>query len=247
MYETLYRMAKEAEFDAVISAFETELDGHKVITTYPFPVDTRLTREYIEQEIMTYLLQSDQMNTVWNKLYKRKLLVEHDVQFPEKMALGEDGVFNIRFFAHAFLVISTNYRGYHYREVEGSATRDIGKKDYFRRALDVYSEHLPETDLINLDAQSIKQLKSIKLMKSVMAICHVYLNASHQLNFLDRLQYVTRMIHHPIVSEALPHYHKKKYTSLGRYEKLITYFIRRKSILGLYLCTTYSRLRSKSM
>jgi glycosyltransferase involved in cell wall biosynthesis len=247
MYKTLYFTAKEEDYDAVMSIFETEVAGHKVLTTYPFPVDTKLTREYIEQEILTYLLKSDQMNTVWNKVYKRKLIVDHEVQFPKDIALGEDGIFNMRFFIYAQLVTQKNYMGYHYRDVDGSATRNILEKDYFKRALEVYGMDMPETDSFTIPPKEVKELKSTKLIKSVMANIHVYLNPTKKISFIQRVAYVTQMVNHPIVSEALPLYYKQEYGNLSRYEKFITYMIQKKSIIGLYLCITYSRLRSKSI
>ncbi|NOU65178.1 glycosyltransferase [Paenibacillus sp. LMG 31461] len=247
MFETLYLTAKEEDYDAVISIFETELAGRKVTTTYPFPMDTKLARGFIEQEIITYLLKSDQMNTVWNKLYKRSSIIDHEVEFPKNMPLGEDGYFNMSFFSHAQLVISKNYMGYHYREVAGSATRNILEKDYFKRALEVYLQDTPQIDTLIKDHYKVKQLKSTKLMRSVMANIHVYLNPTHKISFHQRFRYVTKMVNHPIVSEALPLFYEQEYDNLGRYEKFITYLIQKKSIAGLYFCTRYSKLRSKSI
>ena len=56
------------------------------------------------------------------------------MEFPEKVVLGEDGIFNIQFFSNATIVKYIDYTGYHYREVVGSATRNISEKDYFKRA-----------------------------------------------------------------------------------------------------------------
>ncbi|OAS17212.1 glycosyltransferase family 2 protein [Paenibacillus oryzisoli] len=247
MFETLYWTAKEEDYDVVISIFETEIAGSKVITTYPFPTDTKLARGFIEQEIITYLLKSDQMNTVWNKLYKRTLIFDHGVEFPQNMPLGEDGYFNMSFFSHAQLVISKSYRGYHYREVAGSATRNILEKDYFKRALEVYLQDVPKVEDIIGNQHKVKQLKSTKLMRSVMANIHVYLNPTHEISFHQRFRYVTNMVKHPIVSEALPLFCEQEYDNLGRYEKLMTYLIQKKSIAGLYFCTKYSKLKSKSI
>ncbi|NQX66761.1 glycosyltransferase [Paenibacillus alba] len=246
MYETFYHAAKQEDYDVVITNFESELEGLKVVTSYPFPVDTRLTREYIEREILTYFLKSDQLNAVWNKLYKRKLIIDNDVKFPEKMALGEDGMFNMKFFVHAQTVTYKNYRGYHYREVEGSATRNILEKDYFRKALEVYVRDISDITFNYIDPVKTKELRAIKFIRSVMANIYVYLNPTNKLSFSKRLKYVTQMITNPYVKEALPLFYHHEYRYLGRNEKVMANLIRRKSTLGLYLCTMYSRFRSKS-
>ena len=43
MYETMYNHAKQDECDAVISNLESEMEGRKFISNYPFPQNTILT------------------------------------------------------------------------------------------------------------------------------------------------------------------------------------------------------------
>lgn len=246
MFTNLYNTALEGDYDVVISNFESEIEGRKVITRYPFPIHTMLTREYIEQEILTFYLKSDQLNTVWNKLYKRKVINENNVNFPEKVALGEDGLFNMQFFRHAMNTIYIDYTGYHYREVAGSATRNILEKDYFSRALEVYTMDIPDMGSSYIHSISNKQLRSIRLINSVMAYVYIYLKSSNELNFSQRLKYVKRMIANPCVREALPFFYSEVYGTLGRYERFIADMIRKRSIIGLYCGTTYSKLRNKS-
>ena len=125
MYEILYNSAKQDDCDVVISNINGEMEGHKVAIRYPFPVDTVLKKEYIYQELLPYFLKTDHLNTAVNKIYKNKIMNENDVKFPEKVTLGEDGMFNIEFFSNATSMKYINYAGYHYREVTGSATRNI--------------------------------------------------------------------------------------------------------------------------
>ncbi|MDU0203780.1 glycosyltransferase family 2 protein [Paenibacillus sp. MAH-36] len=246
MYATLYRSAHEGGYDVVISNFESEIEGRKVITRYPFPTNTLHPREYIEKNILPFFLQSDQLNTACNKLYKRQAIIDSQAKFPEKVALGEDGMFNMQFFSRAGSVMYIDYTGYHYREVAGSATRNILEKDYFSRALEVYTLAMPEALLGAVNPLRLKQLKSIKLIHSVMSYVYVYLKSSNELNISKRLGYVSDMIKNPYVREALPFYYNEVYGTLSRYEKFVLNMIRRKSIIGLYCATTYSRIRNKS-
>jgi glycosyltransferase involved in cell wall biosynthesis len=245
MYDTLYRAAVEGDCDAVISHLECELEGCKVITKFPFPLGIVLNRDYIEREIMTYFLKSDQLNMVCNKLYKRVKIEDYDVTFPKNVSLGEDGIFNMRFFKHATRIIYIDYSGYNYREVKGSATRNILEKDYFQRALEVYE--LDISDLYtssDIDSIKFKQLRSYKLISSVIASINMYLRASKDLSLRERLRYVNGMIRNPDVREALPYYYHEASGTISRYERFIAEMIRRKSILGLYCATTYSKLRN---
>ncbi|MFC0560071.1 glycosyltransferase [Halalkalibacter alkalisediminis] len=245
MYEQLYSVAKQNNCDVVISNFESEIDGHKVITRYSFPIIQTLDRKYIELELLPYFLKNDNLNTACNKIYKTKIAKENKVLFPKRVTLGEDGLFNIRFFSFATKAVYVDYTGYHYREVEGSATRNIEEKDYFERALEVYKSDLLFDILGDMSKEKIIQLKSIKLIQSVMAYIHIYFKPSKVVNFKTRYRYIKNMISNKSVRESVPFYYSENYNMSGRYEKFILNMIKRRSILGLYCAVTYSRLRNK--
>lgn len=243
MYEILYNSAKQSNCDIVISNFESEIDGHKVITKYQFPRDTILKKDYIEQELLPYFLKTDDLDTTWNKLYRNKLIRDNNVKFPEKVTLGEDGIFNIRVFCNATSIKYINYNGYHYREVAGSATRNILQQDYFNSVIERYAMEMPEINE-KIDKAKIHQLKSIRLIKNVMSYVHIYFTPSREIDFSKRYKYIKNMICHKYVKEALDLYYKEIYYSLGRYEKFIINMIKKESTLGLYCATSYSRFRN---
>ena len=245
MYERLYHSAKQGDCDVVISNFESEMEGQVFITKYPFPINQILHKEYIENELLPYFLKADNLNSVVNKVFKNQVIKEKNVEFPEQVALGEDGLFNIRFFSHATTMKYIEYAGYHYREVAGSATRNIAGKDYFHRSLEVYNLNLPEIYTRKMNKEKIRQLKSIKLVNSVMSYIHVYLKPSNDMSFSKRYKYVKNMICNKEVREALFVYYSDAYYMLGRYEKFIVNMMKQKSIMGLYCATAYSRFRNK--
>ncbi|SFI28875.1 MULTISPECIES: glycosyltransferase [unclassified Bacillus (in: firmicutes)] len=245
MYEVLYNSAKQDDCDVVISNINGEMEGHKVAIRYPFPVDTVLKKEYIDQELLPYFLKTDHLNTAVNKIYKNNIINENDVKFPEKVALGEDGMFNIEFFSNATSMKYINYAGYHYREVTGSATRNIVEKDYFKRAVEVYNMELPQIYTDKVDKVKAHQLKSIKFINSVMSYIYIYFTPSKDVSFSTRYRYVKNMIRNKYVREALPVYCSENHSKLGRYEKAVIDMIRKKSAIGLYCAVAYSRFRSK--
>lgn len=245
MYERLYAAARLGDCDVVLSNYESEIDGHRLVTRYSFPKDVVLTKDVIKDQVLPFFMKSDQLNTACNKIYRNILIQEHNIQFPAKVALGEDGIFNILFFSHMRTMMYIDYTGYHYREVVGSATRNISNKDYFHQAIEVYTSELPLCYLKLLNATNIQQLKSIKLIHSVMAYIHIYLKPSAGLSFKDKINYVKRMILHKDVRDALPIYSKEMSAELGRYQKLLLYLIHQKSIFGIYCVTAYSRFRNK--
>ncbi len=244
MYKTLYTTAKRNNYDVIISNYESEIDGHKIMTKYPFPIDTTLNRDYIHQEILPYFLKEDNLNTGCNKIYRFQIIRENNLKFPEKVPLGEDGLFNILFFSYASTLRYIDYTGYFYREVEGSATRNIVEKDYFKRAIEVYKMKLPTIYEELLEREIIYKLRSIKLIKSVMAYIHVYFTPSKELSFRTRFRYIGRMINNKDVRKALIICYGELNNTTGRYDKCILNLIKLKSTLGLYFATAYSRFRN---
>ncbi|MEH7096675.1 glycosyltransferase [Neobacillus vireti] len=244
MFETLYNTAKKNKSDMVNSGFNNVMNGRIETNNLPFKKDTNLREEYIKQVLLPFFLQSDGLNAIWNKLYKTKIIKEKNILFPKYISLGEDGLFNIKFLSFATNVRFIDYSGYNYRVVEGSATRNISKKDYFQRALEVYSMEVPEINKVLPDKQVIKKLKSIKLINSLVSFIHIYFAPSKDVNIYKRFIYVKNMVRNKEVRDALPIY-IDSLEEIGQYEKLIISMIKRKYTLGLYLVTAYSRLRNK--
>lgn len=245
MFENLYNSAMKNECDIVFSNFESEQQGHKVITKYPFPVGVNLDKDFIKQKLLPYFIEKDDLNTVCNKIFRKKMIFDNKIVFPVNVTLGEDGLFNIYSFSHATSIKYLDYTGYHYREVKGSATRDISRKDYFNRALEVYTSPLPEILYKNIDIKKHEKQKAIKLINSVMSYIHIYFTPSKDFAFGKRYQYVSNMIKNKYVQDVLPIYYQEKYTTLGRYEKVILYSIKKQSIIALFIITSYSRFRNK--
>ncbi|PEJ58455.1 glycosyl transferase family 2 [Bacillus sp. AFS002410] len=245
MYKVLFKTANESGCDVVLSNFESEINGREVIVRYPFLKNRVHDRNYIEHEILPYFLESEELNSVVNKLYKKEVINENNVKFPEKIALGEDGMFNIHFFSNAATMQYIDYTGYYYREVIGSATRNISEKDYFKRALEVYKSDLPDI-YAKVDKSKISQLRSIKFVNSVFSYIHIYFVPSQEMNIRGRYKFVKSMIYNKEFRNALSQYkNNENYNSLGRYEKSIFNLIQKKSIIGLYFLTAYSRFRNK--
>ncbi len=243
LFETMYQYVIQNHCDEVITNLESEMEGRTYNLDYPFPKNKILNKDFINNELLPYLLKKDNLNSVVNKLYKNKVIKDNNLRFPVGIALGEDGLFNIRFLSHAKKVIYASYSGYHYREVAGSATRSRSKNDYFQSALEVYQREIPEINEVIDDRQIIK-FKSIKLIHTILGLIHIYLTPTNVVSFQERYRYVKKMINHTDVRTALPFY-LQEYENLGRYEDFILKMINKRFMLGIFLATAYSRYRNK--
>ena len=172
MYEILYKEMQTEDSDVIISNFEEELNGTKNIKTYNLIKNKKMDKTYIQNNIVSFFIKDDSLNTVCNKLYKKSIIDEYNIRFPKGLPLGEDGIFNMIYFSKCNSCKYIDYTGYHYREVHGSATRNLHKHDYFQRELDVYNFDLEKLIDIpqNIDIQSLKSIKLIKIKIKVFFI-----------------------------------------------------------------------------
>lgn len=190
------------------------------------------------------LIESDSLNAIWNKLYRSKIIRDNKVKFPIGVALGEDGRFNVSAFTYAKNTFFMNYYGYYYREVEGSATRNILGKDYFDRSLQVYEEDIDQFKNWDIESEIIKRLKVKKFINSVLSYTYLYFNANDILKFKDRYEYIKKMINNEAVKDSFKSYKNEIYSERSRYDRTVLKCIEKRFTLGIYIATLYSRLRN---
>ena len=200
-FETLFEAGIKNNVDVVMVDWNTIKNNACKKFEYKFDENKLLNKQYIEENILPLFIKEDSLNAIWNKLYKRELIEKFNINFPEGVALGEDGIFNIRFFTYAKSAFYLKYSGYNYREVEGSATRNIVEKDYFKNSLEVYKNDIKEFKQWNIDIKDIDRYKADKLINSVMSYAYLYFDSNEQLTLGERYKYVNKMIKTKEVNE----------------------------------------------
>lgn len=243
MYKELYKQIQNEECEVIISNFEEELNGNKHIRKYSLKENKVLDKNYIENEILPFFVREDSLNTVCNKLYKKSIIDEYNIRFPKGLPLGEDGIFNMIYFSKCNSCKYIDYTGYHYREVNGSATRNLYKHDYFQRELDVYNFDLEK--LIDIPQNiDIKSLKSIKLINNIKSNIYIYFDKSKDKSIFYKCKYIKNIVNKKEIKEALEIY-LSNVNITGRYEKLFLFCMKNKLTILLYILCTYSRIRNK--
>lgn len=242
---TLYKAIEESNCDVVISRFSSNKNERNEQVVELFPLEKQLNKDFIKDHILPYFIKSDSLNSVVNKLYKTQLILNNNIQFPINIALGEDGSFNLHYFYAASSAIFLQYCGYYYREVEGSATRNIETNDYFQRVLDVYTDRTAEYFLPHLQKERIGVLKSIKFINNVVSLTYLYLSNNNKRSFKKRYYFVKKMITNAHTKEALGIFISQKKNEISRYEKFILKMIEKQSVLGIYCAVNYSKFRNK--
>ena len=89
------------------------------------------------------------LNTVWGKAYKRQIIIDNNVRFPEKIKRLEDASFNLQYFSYAESVSYIDKSKYLYRMSSSSTvnTYDPELADNITRPLEWMKDYLHEKNL----------------------------------------------------------------------------------------------------
>jgi len=243
LFDTLQSAASTC--DVVYSGYIGSADGRERVFHGPFMTGVRMDQAYLREWVLPVYIESDSCNSVCNKLYRKEIIDAHSLSFPQSVALGEDGLFNMRFLCYARAGICLDYAGYYYRETEGSATRRSDTVDYFARTLEVYQSGLPDDVMAALDQEKLEPLKLNKFVRSAISIIHAYYSASTPVSFSQKYRYVRELLNQWLLREALERYRVQNEEQMGRYERMLIRFMLLRSPIGLYCLTAYSNARNK--
>lgn len=244
-FEQHYTLAVQQQVDIVISNFMKEQGGHIIHVKSTVSSEKVLDKNDITTDLLPVFFQNSSLNNCWNKLFSKKLLREFDIKFPVGVALGEDGIFNVLAFSNANSVYFTNYSGYLYKEVDGSATRDLVKKNYFKRALEVYNFDYSTILKSNYNHEKLEEWRSIRLVENVLSFTNLYLEPNPSVSLLFGLRYVKQMIYHPIVENSIQKYENILIQNKSNYQRFLLKSIKNKNIIALFVAVRYSVFKNK--
>lgn len=94
------------------------------------------TRLYSEKDTLAAFLfrfiKNEQLNPPWNKLYKRKIVIENNLYFADDIKIGEDLLFNINYLRHCNSLYFLAKPLYFYRtDNDNSATKKYMPNKYY--------------------------------------------------------------------------------------------------------------------
>ncbi len=142
-------------------------DGSYLRVAYPFEKNIVLSEDY-RTVLFTYMLGETRFNSLWNKIFKREVIVKNSILFKKEQKRGGDRDFVIRFLAECKTFFYLPEDGYFYRYVETSIV-NRPRTDHFDNIhiayrfkvemaplFDVTSEELGKA----LDPATVKQIIS---------------------------------------------------------------------------------------
>ena len=173
--DTLYKMAKANDSDLVVTGHFREFDG-KIETIRPL-----FTGNFDESDIESSILPNAIYNGrfcehnistyVWNKLFKRELLIQYVLDIPNEIIMGEDAAITYTYLTLSKHITICDIPIYYYRQRPDSIVKSIEDPEMEYRRLSLLLGFLrkkltPYLDEENLKAQLTYYLYSLILVRS---------------------------------------------------------------------------------
>lgn len=243
-FETLYFTAEKHDLDVVISDYYCYLNESSYVIKAPFQHNQVLEKASIQKQLIPHFISHDNLNAIWNKLYKKSVIDTFQIQFPIGVALGEDGWFNLNYFFHSNKVLFLEYVGYHYVEVSGSATRNFKSKNYFARIEEEFLQDYSAFTNDSLTVEQIDSLKSTKFLNRTISLVNEYCDPKNELKS-DKKKYINEVFKSKTLTNILDKYYNIVFLQKSKFERLILFALKYKLRYLLYALTAYSRFRNK--
>lgn len=157
------------------------------------------SKNSIKQDFVM-LWDSSMLYNIWNKIYKKAIIDEHNIKFP-KFNWGEDVVFN-RFYLNCINTLyNSNKCFYHYiRERDGAVTKKF-KPEIFEIRKNEYKEFNDYFDDWDINRLDYIEFSSRRYIERVLGcIENVYCS---DMNFFNRYKEIKKIITDPITRQTL--------------------------------------------
>lgn len=82
------------------------------------------------------------LNNVWSNIYVTRIIKDNNIRFPIEMKMGEDSVFNSRYFMHCENAYYIDAVAYRYYTDDNSSASYAGKLSYLADFVKVYENYL---------------------------------------------------------------------------------------------------------
>lgn len=139
--------------DVIIYNFISEYKEFYDYIKYPFKVGM-LSSDYIKKDIAEFMLSDSTLNSVWNKLFKKSVIKDKCILFPEDKKYGEDKAFVLSFFASCGSAYFIPEFGYFYRYVTSGAIQK-SRDNYIKNLYDDFDYTIEAYKDFNIDSDTV--------------------------------------------------------------------------------------------
>lgn len=164
-----------------------------------------ISHEEIKSDFIN-LWDNTMLYNIWNKVYLRKIIIEHNIKFPN-YNWGEDVEFNKLYLNQINTLYNSDQCYYHYvRERKGAATNSLNLESFNIRKKE-FQEFNEYFESWGIDKSKYYEFSCRRYIERILGcIENVY---SANLNFMMRYKEVKKMINDSITNEALKYVEPK--------------------------------------
>lgn len=185
----------------------------------------------------------------WDKLYRRKFLMDNHIYFAENLKVLDDMIFNMEVFGQADKVCYCKDKIYHYRYVPDSITNSY-KADRVDRDCEVWvyiqtyiQQQVERGNWSVREQQDFWQSVYCRIVKSFSICCRLcFFHKRNRKSFYEKLLYVKQTLEQPVYHEA---FHNVKLQNAEWKLKAVILFGRVGWTFGIYLLHAVNKAFTK--
>ena len=167
----------EADLDLLFYEYLNENEDKICFrVTYPFEKNTVL-KESCSSDFFRFMLSETRFNSLWNKVFKREIIVKNRILFNKEQSSGEDRDFVVRFLVACKTALYIPEAGYFYRYVKTSIVNKP-RTDLFDNIHTAYRLKVEMAPLFNVMPEELRAVLEPAIVKQI--ISRAFLSAEYE-------------------------------------------------------------------
>lgn len=230
MLKVLYERLLENKADLSTCNYEYDYSGHRI------PKKKRMPSGYYKvSELKNVLIDDGTMSgilfgSVWNCLYKKRIITENNIRFATNVKHNEDGLFNLNYFKYCDSIYALNNEHlyiYRYNEVSASNSNYLNKdrfKVVDKEIIKLYSDE-------DINNQMCAREVSVGFW-NILSVC----KKNNPITITKKIKTIRDICYDSKIIEGLGHINTSK---INKYKKTYYYLMKNKQVISIYLLTSY--------
>lgn len=147
--EIMFNTLNKGKVDIVFSNYKIDYGNKKVIKTQRLPRGIYENQGLMNISIDDGTITGILFGSACTALYKKRIIEEYQIKFPEKIKVNEDGIFNLLILKCCDCIEIVEYAGYNYRQVRKEEKRTFKWNEQFEKATSYIEKKFGDYDDFN--------------------------------------------------------------------------------------------------
>lgn len=239
--QTLFSATSKKRFDLIVFGYkQVNYNNGSMLTIKEANLENK--SYYSNDQFASDYIKLDRggyTHPVWNKAFRRELLDQNNILFPERVNMSEDFIFNLHVFkvlSSACLINRVLYTYISYNDGTITTTFNINKMD------SVFSVYIKSFNFMSEWQPGYLYLVENEFIRNLSVFINSLFNKKTCLSYLEKRSLVKKIIHQAGNSASF-----KKLKPYGIRNKLVYILIKYRQVDLLLLTGKISRLNIKSI